>query len=51
MSCAMCNAANHFLAQLLLTCLNKLTHITKHGVFSFQMMYLSVIYTYTLFFF
>ena len=51
MSCAMCNAADHFLAQLLLTCLNKLTHITKHGVFSFQMMHLSVIYTYTLFFF
>ena len=34
MSCAMCNAANHFLAQLLLTCLNELTHITKHDVFS-----------------
>ena len=34
MSCAMCNAADHFLAQLLLTCLNKLMHKTKHDVFS-----------------
>ena len=51
MSCAVCNTADHFLAQLLLTSLNKLTHKTKHGMFSFQMIHLSVIYTYTLFFF
>ena len=34
MSCAMCNTADLFLAQLLLTGLNKLMHKIKHDVFS-----------------
>ena len=33
-SLAACNTADSFLAQLLLTCLNKLMHKTKHDVFS-----------------
>ena len=37
-SLAACNTADSFLAQLLLTCLNKLMHKTKHDVVSFQNM-------------